>query len=106
MRGRPAGQLTAARRKALMYWQRKHDAGEPIILGEMTVASSTGRVWPQLFDGRGLATDLALRFGVERLPELLLIDRQGKLAVTSAWIDDADGRTELRDAIERALGKS
>ena len=35
MRGRPAGQLTAARRKALMYWQRKHDAGEPIILGEM-----------------------------------------------------------------------
>jgi hypothetical protein len=70
------------------------------------LASSTGRVWPQLFDGRGLATDLALRFGVERLPELLLIDRQGKLAVTSAWIDDADGRTELRDAIERALGKS
>ena len=35
MRGRPTGQLTTARRKALAYWQTKHEKGQPIVLGEM-----------------------------------------------------------------------
>lgn len=67
------------------------------------LVQASKRSWPQLFDGRGPATDLALRWGVERLPEFVLIDRKGKLVLPTAWLDDADGRTELRDAILRAL---
>ncbi len=67
------------------------------------LTKSTNRSWPQLFDGRGLMTDAALRYGVERLPEFVLIDKLGKLALQNVWIDDPDGRAELRGAIERCV---
>lgn len=62
-------------------------------------AQQSGRDWPQLFDGRGMQTDVALRYGIERLPDFLLIDRKGKVAALRCFLDDETGRAELHDAI-------
>lgn len=41
-----------------------------------------GMSWPQLWDGRGFAGDLARRFRVESLPRSFLIDREGRIVAT------------------------
>ena len=69
-----------------------------------TLARESERDWPQMFDGRGLQTDLALRYGIERLPDFVLLDRAGKVALLNVFLDDADGRLELRNTIADRLG--
>ncbi|MGE0145522.1 MAG: peroxiredoxin family protein [Planctomycetota bacterium] len=69
---------------------------------ERQVAASK-RTWPQIFDGRAWMNEVALRYGVERLPEFLLIDRKGRIAMQNIFVADAEGRAELREAILRAL---
>jgi peroxiredoxin len=68
-------------------------------------AKERGKTWPQLFDGRGMLTDAALRYGIEQLPDYVLIDRSGKIAAIRVFLQDDYGVRELRDAIQRALGE-
>lgn len=44
--------------------------------------------WPQVHDGRGFGGDLALAFGVERLPTSVLIDHRGRVRAFSPRGED------------------
>ena len=67
------------------------------------VASDEGKSWPQVCDGRGLQADIALRYGIEQVPDYVLIGRDGKIAAIRIFLQDEFGVRELRDAVERAL---
>lgn len=54
--------------------------------------------WPQFFDGKGWENELAKRFGIQSVPTMWLLDREGKLA-------DAAPRGRLEEAVEKALAK-
>jgi thiol-disulfide isomerase/thioredoxin len=64
-----------------------------------------GREWPQACDGRGFQTDAALRYGVESVPWLLLIGKDGKVAAMNLFPVDEAGGKETAEAIEAAAGK-
>jgi thiol-disulfide isomerase/thioredoxin len=46
--------------------------------------------WRQYFDGKGWANDFAVKFGVHSIPEVWLIDRQGKVVTTGIAADQLD----------------
>jgi Peroxiredoxin len=52
--------------------------------------------WPQFFDGRGWENELAKRFGIQTVPTMWLLDREGKLV-------DASPRGRLEEAVSAAL---
>lgn len=52
--------------------------------------------WPQFFDGKGWDNEIAKRFGIQSVPTMWLLDREGKLA-------DPHPRERLRQAVEAAL---
>ncbi|MDA1222597.1 MAG: TlpA disulfide reductase family protein [Planctomycetota bacterium] len=66
-------------------------------------AKAEEKTWPHVFDGRGLRADIALRYGVEQVPDYVLVGRDGKIAAIRIFLQDEYGVRELRDAIERAL---
>jgi thiol-disulfide isomerase/thioredoxin len=59
--------------------------------------------WRQVFEGKGLKSEAALRFGVEA-PALYLVGKDGKIAAMNLFPADATGLAELEQAVERALG--
>lgn len=59
--------------------------------------------WPQVWDGKGDKTELALRYFVDGPPRTLLIGRDGKIAGLYLYPVDKGGVTETRSAIEAAL---
>lgn len=54
--------------------------------------------WPQYFDGRGWKNTIAKRYKIEAIPQLYLIDKQGRLR-------DLDGDYDLAVKIERLLAE-
>jgi thiol-disulfide isomerase/thioredoxin len=46
--------------------------------------------WPQYSDGKGWQNEIATRFGVGSIPELWLIDRDGRVVATSVRIQDLE----------------
>jgi thiol-disulfide isomerase/thioredoxin len=52
--------------------------------------------WPQFFDGKGWENELAKRFGIQSVPTMWLLDREGKLV-------DASPRGRLEEAVGAAL---
>ena len=66
----------------------------------------SGRSWPQIWDGRGWKTDTALRYGIEQVPDHVLIGRDGKIMSVRVYLQDEYGVEELRGAIRRALQDS
>lgn len=54
--------------------------------------------WPQYFDGKGWENEMAKRFGIQSVPTMWLLDREGKLA-------DPAPRGRLMEAVEKALAK-
>ena len=54
-------------------------------------AVGNGMVWPQYFDGRGWDNSLAQRFGVRSIPQMWLLDKQGRL-ITKDGRSDLDGQ--------------
>jgi thiol-disulfide isomerase/thioredoxin len=52
--------------------------------------------WPQFFDGKGWENELAKRFGIQSVPTMWLLDREGKLL-------DASPRGRLEEAVGAAL---
>lgn len=63
-----------------------------------------GVTWPQVFGGAGFESDIALRYAVERVPYLLLVGRDSKIAAMNLHPVDEFGINALREAAEAALG--
>jgi thiol-disulfide isomerase/thioredoxin len=55
-------------------------------------------VWPQYFDGKGWQNDLGRKFGINAIPAMFLLDKEGKIAS-----DEARGE-KLEAEIKRLLG--
>ena len=53
--------------------------------------ANNGMVWPQYFDGQGWNNSLAQRFGVHSIPQMWLLDRQGRIITKNAR-EDLDGQ--------------
>ncbi len=49
--------------------------------------------WPQYFDGKGWANKFGVRFGIQSIPAMWLIDRKGNVVDTNAR-DDLAGRVQ------------
>jgi len=61
-----AAKLAAARKKMLDF------------------AAAKNMPWPQYFDGKFWKNDYALRFGIEGIPAMFLLDQEGRVASTEA----------------------
>jgi thiol-disulfide isomerase/thioredoxin len=58
-------------------------------LDQFTAAN--GMPWPQYFDGQGWNNSIAQQFSIHSIPQMWLLDRQGRL-VTKNGRDDLDGQ--------------
>jgi peroxiredoxin len=63
-----------------------------------------GITFPVVGDGKGIETDVALRWFVEG-PVVHVVDARGKVAGLGLHAGTADGRAELVEVVERACGK-
>lgn len=52
--------------------------------------------WPQYFDGKGWQNELGERFGIQSIPTMWLLDKQGVLV-------DMNARANLQDKVEKLL---
>ena len=68
-------------------------------------ATQLGATFLQVCDGKGVATDLALRYGVEIAPTMIVLDRKGRIAGLNLHVDTKDARDELAEAMQRALAR-
>ena len=50
-------------------------------------AKDNGMTWPQYFDGRVWDNTVATRFGIEGIPTMWLVDKQGRVRNTNAGYD-------------------
>ncbi len=93
------------------FYDEFHDDGLEIVgvnldpnkANALEATERSGRSWPQIWDGRGWKTDTALRYGIEQVPDHVLIGRDGKVAAVRVYLQDEYGVEELRGAIRRAL---
>jgi thiol-disulfide isomerase/thioredoxin len=59
--------------------------------------------WRHVHDGKGWDTEAALRYGVESVPHMLLLGRDGKVAAMHLFASDPQGQRDLENAIKAAL---
>jgi thiol-disulfide isomerase/thioredoxin len=52
-----------------------------------------GMVWPQYFDGKGWDNEISSSFGINEIPAMWLVGKDGKVLTTNAR-DDLDGQIE------------
>jgi thiol-disulfide isomerase/thioredoxin len=60
--------------------------------------SGNGMVWPQYFDGQGWGNSLAQRFSVRYIPQMWLLDKQGRVVTK-------DGRDNLSGQVAALLAQ-
>jgi hypothetical protein len=60
--------------------------------------------WPQVHDGEGWETHAALRYQVEATPDIMLLDREGKIAGLHLFPVDPENRAEFVRLVKRAVG--
>jgi C1A family cysteine protease/peroxiredoxin len=60
------------------------------------VTSANGMVWPQHFDGKGWQNAFAVKFGINSIPTMWLIDQQGRVVTKNA-------RTDLAGQVAKLL---
>lgn len=71
----------------------------PDDLKKMTsFAQKNGMVWPQYFDGKGWQNDLGRKFGINAIPAMFLLDKEGRIASSNARGE------KLESEIKRLLG--
>ena len=61
--------------------------------------------WPQVFGGDGFESDIALRYRVERVPYLLLIGKDSRIAAMNLHPIDDYGTEVMRAAVQKAVDK-
>jgi thiol-disulfide isomerase/thioredoxin len=54
--------------------------------------------WPQYFDGKGWGNKYGKEYGINGIPTMWLVDRQGNLR-------DVNGREDLEAKVEKLLGE-
>jgi hypothetical protein len=54
--------------------------------------------WPQYFDGKGWENDFGRKYGIQSIPTMWLVDKQGDLV-------DMNARENLVGKVEKLLGK-
>jgi len=59
-------------------------------------AKKNGMLWPQYFDGKGWQNAIAQKNGIQSIPAMWLIDKQGKVVST-------DARADLAGQVEKLL---
>lgn len=55
-----------------------------------------GMVWPQYFDGKGWDNAISRKFGIDSIPAMWLVGKDGKVATTN-------GREDLAGQVEKLL---
>ncbi len=88
-------------------YQKYHDQGFEVLgvsldqdLNELTTfTNGNGMVWPQYFDGKGWSNDIASANGVNSIPAMWLIGKDGVLITKNA-------REDLDGDVSRALAAS
>ncbi|GAB4160148.1 MAG: hypothetical protein Fur0037_27130 [Planctomycetota bacterium] len=73
---------------------------DPAALAER--CTRLGADWPEICDGHGFRSDLFLRYQVETVPTILVIDKEGKIAALNLHTETKDALDDLTDAIARA----
>ncbi len=85
-------------------YHKYHDQGFEIIgisLDQdkdalLAFTKENGMTWPQYFDGNGWQNAISSRFGINSIPAMWLIDKQGNLVTK-------DGREDLAGQVEKLL---
>jgi thiol-disulfide isomerase/thioredoxin len=85
-------------------YQKYHDKGFEILgisLDQdkdalLAFTKEHGMVWPQYFDGKGWDNDISKGFGIEEVPTMWLVGKDGKLITT-------DAREDLAGQVDKAL---
>jgi thiol-disulfide isomerase/thioredoxin len=62
----------------------------------LAFTNAHGMVWPQYFDGKGWDNDVSSSFGINSIPTMWLIGKDGKIITTNA-------RDDLAGQVEKAL---
>lgn len=57
-----------------------------------------GMTWPQYFDGKGWENEISAKYGIESIPTMWLVDKEGKIA-------DLNARRDLEGKVSKLLGK-
>lgn len=65
-----------------------------------------GADWPQICDGRGFQADLFLRYQVETVPTILVLDKQGRIAGMNLHTGTKDAVQELTEVVQKARSGS
>ncbi len=88
----------------LEAYQKFHDKGFEIVgisfdkdkgaLERLT--KEKGMTWPQYFDGKAWKNDFGVKYGIHGIPTMWLIDKEGRVASTSA-------RKDLAGQVENLL---
>ena len=87
-------------------YEKLHDKGFEIVgisldSDKLALAKFTKEhkmTWAQYFDGQGWKNKIATKFGIHSIPAMWLVDKEGKLASTSA-------RSGLEAEVEKLLAK-
>ncbi len=64
----------------------------------LSFTKEKGMVWPQYFDGKGFDNEIVLRYGIDQIPTMWLVGKDGKIITLDAEVD-------LPGNIKKALAK-
>lgn len=61
--------------------------------------------WPQVFDGRGWQSHTALRYNIEGIPNLMVIDRAGLIAGQNLLPTNPDDQKQIEELVRKVIEK-
>jgi thiol-disulfide isomerase/thioredoxin len=87
-------------------YQKYHDQGFEIVgisldqdkAALQAFTKAKGMVWPQYFDGKGWSNAISSRFGIQSIPAMWLVGKDGKVATQ-------DGRDDLAGQVQKLLAQ-
>ena len=59
--------------------------------------------WPQVCDGKGWLTHAVLRYNIEMVPQVMVLDRKGNIAAMNLLTSDPVDQRRVREAVEKAI---
>jgi hypothetical protein len=71
----------------------KESRGSPSPWSSQFIANN-GMTWPEFFDGQGWGNSLARRFDIRSIPQMWLLDREGRI-ITKDGRNDLDGQVAV-----------
>jgi thiol-disulfide isomerase/thioredoxin len=85
-------------------YQKYHDQGFEVVgisLDQdkdklLAFTKQNGMVWPQYFDGKGWENSVSSKFGIDSIPAMWLVGKDGKVVTTN-------GRDDLAGQVDKLL---